>query len=248
MNCPNSDFRDSEVFVTSCEMHVDETARATEVNVVMSIFSVVAGQKWLNLFSITFLVLLYLAASLLVHNDVFETNQFSPSTIQIVACLALVAILCGAVFLLPEMVRTPKWVPSAPWMALVSLSSLSVCDVVAWVAQMTGNHTFAVSWPGTLLYILMMSTTCFWLHRTSKSNSFGRGHVTYLACGALVWTVLTAILNAPMGNVTVERKVIHGMTMILLVLIACSAAIRNSNKFVRMSLETKRGDLQGDTP
>ena len=36
MNCPNSDFRDSGVGVASCETHAAETARATEVNVVMS--------------------------------------------------------------------------------------------------------------------------------------------------------------------------------------------------------------------
>ena len=43
MNCPNSDFRDSEVLVASCEMQVGETESATEVNVVMSIPSLKEG-------------------------------------------------------------------------------------------------------------------------------------------------------------------------------------------------------------
>ena len=47
MNCPNSDFRDSEVLVGFCEMQVDEATSATEVNVVMSIPSLKEGANFL---------------------------------------------------------------------------------------------------------------------------------------------------------------------------------------------------------
>lgn len=87
------------------------------------VFSSLASRKWLNGFSVALLLFLYAAASWLVHQDVFETNQFLPSSKQFAVCVAVVLFLCMAVLFLPHtQTRELRTVLSAPWMALIGFS------------------------------------------------------------------------------------------------------------------------------
>lgn len=204
------------------------------------LFASVAERRWLNWFGISLLTLLYAAASWLVHVDVFETNHFLPSAYQIACCIALVALCCIAACILRKPNRTMATIPSAPWMAFIGLTSIGLCELISWSMQAAGFEAFIVSWPGTLLYAFVLLATTLWLHAISKSESFNQVHILYLASSVLAWTAITSILNAPMGNVTPDRKFTHGLVMIFLVAFASSIALRNSRKLVKTIQEKEK--------
>jgi hypothetical protein len=175
-------------------------------------------QPWLTRWTIPLVAALYVAASALVLGDHLANESDHASAGQVAgsatAALLLVLLAVAPVWR-PRPVR-PGPVPS-PWLVLVVAGG-----------AFAATQLYGASPLGTDALLATEAVAVLVVWRLSARAGWGPRHAAALAAGALVGAGVLAFGAHPLGDVSAARQLGHNVTLLLLVAVLGTVALRRA--------------------
>ena len=207
---------------------------AAPIAVVEAAFPNQARRTWLGPVGLGVMMILYLGAAAVFHNDLVVQQQFRASNLQLGAAIALTAILILAAFFLSPQRRIGT--KEAPRPALVGIV------VFALLAGYMSALEFVdvAPWPAVSSAMLELGLLGWLLWRWSGQAGWNPTHVLAAASAPLFLYALMAFAVPPVGGVTPAMKYAsNGIVLVAITIGLAWISWRNARSAARVSSENE---------
>jgi hypothetical protein len=188
---------------------------------------------WLGKPGLILTSVLYILAAVLIFTDHVESEQFLPSTPQLIGAVLAVVAFFVAAFIAGRRPRPPVDRPAPnPWLVgAVAFAVLNLSFIIEIVfALLEIGVTIDASWWDVALTVVPLGGLAIVVARWSRWAGWGAAHRLALAGAALLTRAWLAFLVQPLGDVALYDKLIHNAVFALGGLILLGAAARAARK------------------
>jgi hypothetical protein len=182
---------------------------AAPIAVVEAAFPSQARRPWLGPVGLGVMVILYLGAAAVFHNDLVVQQQFRASDLQLGAAIVLTAILILAAFTLRP--QRPGSAKQAPRPTLVGIVVFALLAGYMSAFEFVG----AAPWPAVSSAMLELGLLGWLLWRWSGQVGWSLTHVLAIASAPLILYALMAFAVPPVGGFPTAMKYLSNAIVLL---------------------------------